>query len=526
MPEVWLRVEKRIADRREAGQPRTEATKPQPSQALSNCPSPGPSVTTQALAQGLTDASQQATRAPELTAAPHLTPAQHRPSPQREAEALLEALRPLPGQTPPHEDVVPPVPPAAPPLQTRRPPPPPPLPTGKRAVTFEEAPREDVVPPVPPAAPPLETRRPPPPPPLPTGKRTVTFEETREPRHTLPYVPPCSDFGFEDGLDPCGEPMVGASDDEDSDPMPESAKLKAPPGWKSAAPPGLSGPAKKAWKKKNVRALLQYNPDYAQVNQVASKHAMGKRLKTRHASHERPEWPPPSQGRQGPVAWAYAQRPDFAPGPGHSRAERAQDHAIGSYSRNHRPQAADSHVQPPHKRQRWPPSAGEHAYHGQHTRRAEARPSPPRTAQHPYQRPSGWSGLCERSDQGTSRRHGARYPPPPEAPAPIMRGAYSLPPVIPPGQTSRDTTRQGQRPGLQPQPYATRWRHPLYNRTLRDLVGPAAPLRPSTPARCNILPALPCRTCTLPARTPRPHSHAPSARPTPDRHNPDPSGRG
>ena len=76
-------------------------------------------------------------------------------------------------------------------------------------------------------------------------------------------------------------------------------------------------------------------------------------------------------------------------------------------------------------------------------------------------RPSAWSGLCERSsDQGTSRHHGARYSAPPEAPAPIMRGAYSLPPVIPPGHTSRDPTRQGQHPGLQPQPYATRWRHP------------------------------------------------------------------
>ena len=500
MPDVWLRVEARLAERRGAGQPRAGALNPQPGQAPSNYPPPKPSVTTSpALAEGQ-HAPQQAAQLPEPTVAPTLNPAQHRLPPREEAEAFLDTCDPHMRQPPPRVDAVPPVPPAA------RPP---------------------------------DKRQPPPPPPLPASRRGVTFDDTGGPRHTLPYVPPCTSDS-DDDAGPRGEPMVGASD-EDSDPLPESAKLKRPPGWTSAPPAFLSKQDKAAWKRKNVRELLRFNPDYVQVNQAASQHAKSKRQKTRHAQHGHASAEEsPSRSHQAPRAWACARQPSWAPGQEPHRADRAHDNNRDGFPRDRRPQAARAYAQPPngwahHQGQQWdnaqspaegygrsqqvqrwantqPPARG-YARHGQQ-RHSQAYPPQPRAAQQesPNGRPSPWGGLSHYhrgGDQGTSHNHGTRGPSPPKAPAPITKGTYSLPPVIPPGCTSRNPTRQGRPAGLQPQPHATRWRHPLYNRTLGELVGPAAPLRPSTNARCNISPALPLphtRPASLPTAAAQPRT--------------------
>ena len=101
MPDVWLRVEARLAERRGAGQPRAGALNPQPGQAPSNYPPPKPSVTTSpALAEGQ-HAPQQAAQLPEPTVAPTLNPAQHRLPPREEAEAFLDTCDPHMRQPPP-----------------------------------------------------------------------------------------------------------------------------------------------------------------------------------------------------------------------------------------------------------------------------------------------------------------------------------------------------------------------------------------------------------------------------------------
>ena len=478
MPDVWLRLEARLAERKAAERLRAEPLDRQPSQEPSCSPPPEPSVTTpQAPTSELAHAPPQATQLPQPSVAPHPVPAQHRPSPRDEAAAFLGTYHSRSG----------------PPLH-----------------------REDAVPPVPPAAPPLEARRPPPPPPLPTSQRKVSFGDPGGSRQRMPYVPPCADDS-DYGSDPCGSPMAGASD-EDSDPMPESAKLKRPPGWTSAPPAGLSKQQKEAWKHQNVQTLLQFNHNYREINQAASQHAKAKRQKKQHAQHGHAstegrfsqgyQVPYPPQSHRPRAAGTHAPPPDWDPRRSTQRGANAHAPARGHASRGRHARWTGPHVPPPSRTWQQPGQAATRAY-------------APAEAPRRNPEPSVWSGLYHRGDQGTSRTHGVR--PPAAAPKPPAghQRAYALPPVVPPGQLSRTFAQPKRPPDERQRPKsAARWRHTIYNRTLGDMVGPAAPLRPNTHAHCNTLPALPRRADAPPASTPLPHARTPVACPATDSNNP------